>query len=306
MRIRPLLAASLALGVALPIGVAARADAPPPPPPLPPEVARMLDAAAASGQLGPVADVARRAYPGSAGEIDARVADLRARAEAERIERLASHRLYQGWTGEGQAGGFVSSGNTEDVGVTAGLSFAKETPRWRHDVKLASEYQRSRGAVSKERYAAGYAGQWKLNGRAFVALALSGERDRFAGYKSRFSESVGVGYRLVDRPDLRLDVQAGPALRQVSYYNAPDEVAFAGRFASDFAWTLRPELVLTQNTTAFLDSVSSTLTSTTALTTKLRNDLSARTAFDLRMESDPPAGRKGTDTTLRTSLVYSF
>lgn len=274
--------------------------------PLPPEVARMISAAAETGQLGPVADVARRAYPEAVAEIDAQVAALTSRADDERIERIKALSFREGWTGEGQAGGFVSSGNTRDVGVSAGLSFNKETLRWRHEVKLASEYQRSAGEVSKERYLMGYAGQWKLNGRAFVSLAVSGERDRFAGFRSRFSESVSIGYRVVERPDLRLDLQAGPALRQVDYYGSGDEIAFAARFGSDLSWTIRPDLVFTQNTAAFLDSVSSTVSATTALTTKLRSDLSARAAFDLRYESEPPAGRKSTDTTLRTSLVYSF
>lgn len=274
--------------------------------PLPPEVARMISAAAETGQLGPVADVARRAYPEAVTEIDAQVAALTSRADDERIERIKALSFREGWTGEGQAGGFVSSGNTRDVGVSAGLSFNKETLRWRHEVKLASEYQRSAGEVSKERYLMGYAGQWKLNGRAFVSLAVSGERDRFAGFRSRFSESVSIGYRVVERPNLRLDLQAGPALRQVDYYGSGDEIAFAARFGSDLSWTIRPDLVFTQNTAAFLDSVSSTVSATTALTTKLRSDLSARAAFDLRYESEPPTGRKSTDTTLRTSLVYSF
>lgn len=273
---------------------------------LPPDVARMITAAAETGQLGPVADVARRAYPDAVGEIDAQVAALTSRANDERVERIKALGFREGWTGEGQAGGFVSSGNTQDVGVSAGLTFAKETLRWRHQVKLASEYQRSSGEVSKERYFAGYSGQWKLNGRAFASVDLSGERDRFAGFRSRFTESVGVGYRVVERPGLGFEVQAGPALRQVDYYGEGDEIAFAARFGSDLSWTIRPDLVFTQNATAFLDSVSSTLSATTALTTKLRSDLSARAAFDLRYESEPPAGRRSTDTTLRTSLVYSF
>jgi len=222
------------------------------------------------------------------------------------VERIKALGFREGWTGEGQAGGFVSSGNTQDVGVSAGLTFAKETLRWRHQVRLASEYQRSSGEVSKERYFAGYSGQWKLNGRAFASVDLSGERDRFAGFRSRFTESVGVGYRVVERPGLGFEVQAGPALRQVDYYGEGEEIAFAARFGSDLSWTIRPDLVFTQNATAFLDSVSSTLSATTALTTKLRSDLSARAAFDLRYESEPPAGRRSTDTTLRTSLVYSF
>ncbi len=275
--------------------------------PLPAEVSRMIEAAAETpGALATVAEVARRTHPESLDEIDAQVAALTSRAEEERIARITSLRFRDGWKGEGQAGGFISTGNSDDVGASAGLAFAKETLRWRHEVKLAGDYQRSGGAVSKERYVAGYAGQWKLNARTFVASSLSAERDRFAGYRARFSESVGVGYRLLDRPDLKLNVQAGPALRQIRYYGRGDEIAFAGRFGSDLSWTLRPDLVFTQNASLFLDTVSSTLTSTTALTTKLRGDLSARAAFDLRMETEPPAGREHTDTTTRASLVYSF
>lgn len=171
---------------------------------------------------------------------------------------------------------------------------------------MAGDYQRSGGAVSKERYFAGYAGQWKLNRRAFAAVSLSGERDRFAGFASRFSESVGIGYRLVEQRDLRLDVQAGPALRQINYDDRGDEFAFSARLGGDLSWTIRPDLVFTQNATVFLDSVSSSLTSTTALTTKLRGDLSARASFDVRAETEPPAGREHTDTTTRATLVYSF
>lgn len=275
--------------------------------PLPAEVARMIATAGETpGALAAVVEVARRTYPESLAEIDAQVAALTSRAEEERIARITSLRFRDGWTGEGQAGGFVSTGNSEDIGASGALSFNKETLRWRHEIKASGDYQRSNGAVSKERYFAGYAGQWKLNGRAFVALAASGERDRFAGFNSRFTQSVGVGYRLVERPDLRFDLQAGPALRQTDYQNLDDEIAFSARLGGDLSWTVRPDLVFTQNTSVFLDSVSSSLTSTTALTTKLRGDLSARAAFDIRMESDPPAGRERTDTTTRATLVYSF
>lgn len=275
--------------------------------PLPAEVARMIATAGETpGALAAVAEVARRTYPESLNEIDAQVGALTSRAEEERIARLTALRFRDGWTGEGQAGGFVSTGNSDDVGASGGLTFRKETLRWRHEIKASGDYQRSNGAVSKERYFAGYAGQWKLNGRTFVALAASGERDRFAGFNSRFTESVGVGYRLLEGPDLRLDVQAGPALRQTDYENQSDEVAFSARFGGDLSWTIRPDLVFTQNTSLFLDSVNSSLVSTTALTTKLRGDLSARAAFDVRTESEPPAGRAHTDTTTRATLVYSF
>ena len=135
-----------------------------------------------------------------------------------------------------------------------------------------------------------------------VYVATTAERDRFAGFSSRFTESVGVGYRVLTRPRLRLDVQAGPALRQTNYYDRDDEMAFSAKLAGDLSWTIRPDLVFTQNASLFLDSVSSSLTSTTALTTKLRGDLSARASFDVRVEAEPPAGREHTDTTTRATV----
>lgn len=275
--------------------------------PLPPPVAAMIDAAASDpAALATVADVARRTNPDSISEINEQVSGHMARAEQARIERISNLGMLQGWKGEGQAGGFISTGNSDDVGVAVALSFAKETLRWRHDVKLSGDYQQSDGATSRERYFAGYAGQWKLNGRAFVAMSVSGEADRFAGFRSRFAESVGIGYRVLDRPDLRLDVQAGPALRQINYIDHDDEIAFSGRLGGDLSWTLRPGTVFTQNATLFVDSVSSTFNSTTALTTKLQGRLSGRASFDIRHETEPPTGREQTDTTSRVSLVYSF
>jgi putative salt-induced outer membrane protein len=124
--------------------------------PLPVAVARMIEAAAETpGALATVAQVARRTHPESLAEIDAQVRVLTSRAEEKRIARIASLRFRDGWKGEGQAGGFISTGNSDDVGGSAGLTFAKETLRWRHEIKMAGDYQRSNGAVSKERYFAG-------------------------------------------------------------------------------------------------------------------------------------------------------
>ncbi len=57
---------------------------------------------------------------------------------------------------------------------------------------------------------------------------------------------------------------------------------------------------------AYLEDLSNSLESTTALTTRLTGSLAARFSVNVRYESDPPLGREQTDTTTRASLVYSF
>jgi putative salt-induced outer membrane protein len=292
---------TLAPAVALAAGVIASASARAEP--LPSPVVAMIEASEADPA---VVGAARATNPRSHHEIDALVDAITARLAVDRQRALASRGFFQGWTGEGQAGGFISSGNSDDAGVALGLNFAKETFAWKHAFTFSADYQRSDGAVSKERYFGGYAGQRKLNRRAFVSITLSAERDRFAGFHSRLSEGLGIGYRLLDSPRLKLDLAGGPALRQTDYIGEPDKAEFAANVAGNFQWTITPDTIFTQTAQTYLSSGNSTFAATTSLTTKLREALSARASIDVRHETDPPDDREPTDTTSRVTLVYSF
>lgn len=275
--------------------------------PLPEPVARMIEAVADDPDaLAAVVKAARATNPDSQAEIDEQVAGIKARREADRVAKLSEQDLLDGWTGEGQAGGFLATGNSDDLGVALGLKFAKETLSWRHSLEAAADYQRSRGRASKERFFAGYAGERKLGGRAFVALGLSAERDRFAGFRRRTTQSLNLGYRVLDGGRVTLDAEAGPALRQTDYIGRSDESAVAARVAADLAWRITEDTRFTQAVQAFAEADNATLTSRSALTTKIAGAVSARASFDVRHETDPPAGREETDTTSRLTLVYSF
>jgi putative salt-induced outer membrane protein len=291
------------LSLALPAVFAAAVPSPAAARPLPAPVTAMIEA---SNGDAAVVRAAKATNPDSLAEIDEIVDRLEAKAQAEREAKLAEQGTFDGWSGQGQVGGFLSSGNSDDSGLALGLGFAKETPAWRHAFKASADYQRSNGAVSKERYFAGYSGQRRLGGRAFLALAFSGERDRFAGFHSRFAESAGLGYRLVDRPRLRVDLEGGPALRQTDYISQANKAEITGHLLGNVQWSVMPETKFTQNAQAYLASSNSTFSATSALTTKLDATLSARASIDVRHETNPAEGREATDTTSRLTLVYSF
>lgn len=275
--------------------------------PPPKAVTDMIAAAAGDpATLKAVVATAKKTNPDSIAEIDAQVADLAAAAETARVERLQHQGFLEGWTGQGQVGAFLTTGNVDDRGVALGLGFAKETLRWRHAIDMTADYQETDDVVTKERYFAGYSGDYKFSERFYAAGVLSAEKDKFAGFKSRFTESLGLGYRIINRPDLKLSVEGGPALRQTDYYDTGSDSSVAGRIAGDLAWTIREGTVFTQTASAYLASDNSTLAATSAITTKLQGDLSARASFDVRHETDPPVGRDKTDTTTRVTLVYSF
>lgn len=277
--------------------------------PLPPAVAAMLDAAAASGNaatLKAVADMARQTNPGSRADIDTRLAGYAAAAAKAQQERLATQAWHEGISGQGEIGLTRSTGNTDSTGVALRVNLTKKTRNWKHGVRATVDYQRSNGVTRKQRYAAGYEGNVRLSDRLYTVAVLGFERDSFAGYSSRFTESLGVGYKLVASRALTVGVEAGGALRQTAYARVPDENSPAGRLAVDTNWKLSPEIALTSNATAYVEDVNTTLAATTAMTFKVTSALSARASVVVRHETDPPPRLDDTDTTTAFTLVYGF
>ncbi len=275
--------------------------------PIPDAVAAMLDAAAAdAAQLKIVADIAKKTNPQAATEIDAKVAGFAAAQAQARDEKLASQGFFEGWSGSGEAGGFISSGNTSTKGVAIGANLDKQTRQWKHALRGFVDYQRQNGRTTRERYFAGYEGNYNITPNFYALATLAYEKDRFSGFDRRFSESLGLGYKVINTKNVTLAVEAGPALRQTRYTSGFDDSAFAARGAGNFKWVVTPALTFTQNATVFYDSFNTSAQSITALTAKLGGSLAARASFQFNNESNPPAGRKNSDTTSRVTLVYSY
>ena len=275
--------------------------------PVPDAVAAMLDAAAGdAAQLKVVADIAKKTNPQSVAEIDAKVAGFTAAQAKAREEKLASQGFFEGWSGSGEAGGFISSGNTSTKGIAVGANLVKETRSWKHSLRGFVDFQRQDGVTTRERYFAGYEGNYNITPNFYALATLAYEKDRFSGFDRRFSESLGLGYKLVNTDSIKLAIEGGPALRQTRYTSGFDDSAFAARGAGSLNWTISPSLTFTENATIFYDSFNTSVQSITALTAKLGGALSARASFQYNNESNPPAGRKNSDTTSRVTLVYSY
>jgi len=275
--------------------------------PLPQPVADMIDVVASDpAALKTVVAAAKKANPNSVAEIDAHVAALAALTRAQDAARIASQGRFEGWTGEVELGGFISTGNTDENGVAVGLKLDKTTPRWRHLFEFTADYKRTDDVVTKEKYFGVYTANYKLAERYYAWGRLSGERDQFAGFDSRLSEGVGLGYRWIDTKALKLDVEGGPALRQTEFAGGGSRRSVAARLAQRLVWRLSDDVRLSQSAATFLESGNSTFVASAGLTTKLRSVISARASFDVRHDQNPPNNRQKTDTTSRVTLVYDY
>jgi putative salt-induced outer membrane protein len=279
------------------------------PAPIPPAMKAMLDAAMASGNEGEVATVAkyaRAAAPDAAPAITAAIDSWRKDRAAKREETLRNAGVFDLWHGRAELGGYLTTGNTQDTGLSGAVDLSRETLRWRHKIHLAADYKKSAGVVSREHYLAGYEPNFKFSPRGYVYGAAQYESDRFLGYTDRYSASLGAGYSAIKQPDLTLDLELGPAYRDTAFTDRNRESSVAARGSLDFDWKLTRTISVSQDASAYVQHYNSTVSSTTALNAKLIGPLAARFSYVVQYESMPPVGRVGTDTTSRASLAYSF
>lgn len=283
---------------------------------LPEPVRAMIDAAIATGDASKVTtvlDLARTTNPDDAAEIDAIASDFSkqqaakvAEAAAAEEEAIRSAGLFDNWSGQGQLGALRSTGNTSNTGLTAGLELNRTGIKWRHKLTALADFQRTNGVTTREQFLAAYEPNYQLNDRVFVYALGQYERDRFQGFSSRVVASGGVGYRVIEEDDMQLSVKAGPAYRKTSFINGGSDSSIAGLAAMDFDWQIAENIKITQDASAFIQSGNSTYISTTGLEAGLGGGLSARLAYAVEHDTDPPLGAVKTDTLTRFTLIYGF
>ncbi len=292
-----------------------------------PEAARqMIDTALATGEnakIATVLDLARKTWPDDADEIAEIEGDWKktraekaALAAQKKEEEIRAAGLFDRWTGEGQLGGFHSSGNSDTTGVTAGLNLTRQGIDWSHRLRARFDYQRQNGVTSREKYFASYEPRWEFKEDVFAYGLAQFDRDAFQGIDGRYSVSGGLGYQVIDKDRVSLSLKAGPAYRVTDYTDGRTENRLAGLAGLDFDWRIFDRLTLTQDTNAvaetggqavvIVDSSNTTLNLVTGLDFKATEKLRARMSYAIDYDSNPAVGSVSTDTMTRASIVYDF
>jgi putative salt-induced outer membrane protein len=287
------------------------------PPETPPDpIGEMLAAAMASAKdadVEAVGKLAKETDPDKAAEIEERLAAYRAErkrlkdeaAAAERA-RLAAAKFWQNWKGEGQIGASQSSGNTESVGLSAGVALARKGIDWTHKFRAQADYQRTNGKTSVERYLAELEPQYRIDDRTFAYGLGRWEHDRILGYDTRWNLSGGLGYKVVDNKKMTLSLKGGPAFRQTDFVDGGNDTELTALAGLDFGWQISPTLRLTQVASTIIGEANGSTSSLTALSAKLTGALSARIAYSAQIDTSPPPGIESVDTQTRFTLVYGF
>ena len=231
---------------------------------------------------------------------------------------LAASPAHADWTGKGEAGLVIATGNTETETANAKLQFANEIGKWKHQFGGAALYASSDDeGTTAQRWEAFEQSDYNFSPRNFWFGAARYEDDEFSGFVYQAIISIGIGRKFIDTDVIKFTGTAGVGYKSFETRDAFDDAGVLlepGDTDSEvvFRGTLDYDHQLTA-TTSVLDkfvveagSNNTFLQNDLALQVKMTDVLALAVGYSVRHNTDPPIGFEKTDTLTTINLVYEL
>lgn len=221
------------------------------------------------------------------------------------------------WTGRGEAGAVIASGNTDTKAFNAKLAVNHKDDQWSQQYGLAGVYASNAIGTTAQRWEALAQTKYQFNPQNFTFGGLRYESDKFSGFRYQGTASLGVGHTFSDTPEYLLTAQIGAGYKffeKRAVYSPlgvllrPDERdnAVAGIAAVDFRKQLTTTTSITNKFTAEYTSENTFLQNELALQVKMSDKLALAVGYAVRYNTDPPSTFGNSDTLTTANIVYEM
>ncbi len=218
------------------------------------------------------------------------------------------------WTGSGEIGLLITTGNSEDETVNAKAGLKYEEERLLGELKLAALYSseeveidgEKEDGTSAEKYNAAAKIGYKFNPADYVFLNVDYEDDRFSGYDYRSNYAVGYGRKIINTDIVKFNIEIGPGYRYDKQDDGETENEAVFRGYAMFNYKLSEGASFQQDITVLTGSDNTNTKSVTALKSQIAGALSMKASYTVDHNSDVPKGKDNTDTETALTLVYDF
>ncbi len=210
------------------------------------------------------------------------------------------------WAGKAKLGYLATSGNTDNSNLNAGFAVSYSTDDWKHSFAAVAISSADGNTTTAEAYEAGWKSERNLSEKSFLFGQLDWRKDRFSGYATQFSQTVGYGRRLIDSEVHKLNVEIGLGARQSELIDGTDESESIIRGGLDYKWQLSETAAFTQVLKVESGSENTYTESVTALSAQLVGNLALVAAYTIKNNSDVLPLIEKTDTYTAISLEYIF
>lgn len=210
------------------------------------------------------------------------------------------------WAGKATLGYLATSGNTESSTLNTGFEVGYTAGKWAHLFNASAVTASESDTTTAEAYDAGWKSERNLSDKDFLFGRLSWRKDRFGGFDTQFSQTVGYGRRFIDNDKHKLNGELGAGARQSTLQDGSKEEETIFRGGLYYKWQLSETAEFRQDLTVEGGEENTYTESVTAISAKLLGDLALVASYTIKNNSDVPALIEKTDTYTALSLEYNF
>lgn len=210
------------------------------------------------------------------------------------------------WAGKAKLGYLATSGNTENSTLNSGFEVGYKAGKWSHLFKAAAINSSENNVTTAEAYDAGWKSERNMSDKDFLFGRLDWRKDRFGGFDTQFSQTVGYGRRLIDTDKHKLSAEAGVGARQSDLQDGTTESETIFRGGMDYKWSFSENAHFSQGLAVESGSKNTYLESVSAVSAQLVGNLALVASYTVKHNTDVPPLTEETDTYTALSLEYVF
>lgn len=210
------------------------------------------------------------------------------------------------WSGKATLGYLATSGNTENATLNTGVDVNFKTGQWEHKFHAAAINAMENEVTTAEAYDVAWKSERNLTEHDFLFGRLHWRKDRFGGFDTQFSQTVGYGRRLIDTDRHKLNAEIGVGARQSKNQLGSEDEETVFRGGLDYTWMLSETAEFRQDLSVEGGDANTYVESVTALSAKVLGDLALVASYTVKHNTDVPPLTEKTDTYTALSLEYRF
>jgi putative salt-induced outer membrane protein len=213
------------------------------------------------------------------------------------------------WVNETEIGAVSTNGNSKASSFSGREKFIYSWTRFAMELTGAALKSESQGVTTAEKYNAGEKLTFSLSEKNYLYQKFLWDKDRFAGIRNRYDNSVGVGREIINNKKNLLNMEAGAGYVSEERVDAPTNNFSMARGFGKYVRKMSETSDFTQ-TAEYIQSLKFhddfRVNTESSITAAINTYLSLKLAYIWKYVALPPPGFGKSDTTTTMGLVIKY
>ncbi len=211
------------------------------------------------------------------------------------------------WSGSGQLGFSMTSGNSDNESLTAGLLLERESNKWVNNVNLDVVRASSDGEDTAERYTLSTRNGYKFDDDDYIYNNTRYDKDNFSGFDYTITTSFGWGHQFADTEDYKFSTEIGAGYKiEALDVDRTENTGTVAVGKLNYMRALTETMKLTEVLLVESGSDNTFMQNDLGLKFKVNGQFSVKLAHQYRYNTDPAPGKTSYDSLVSANLVYDF